>query len=448
MKLKDLRIYIPSIALLAVWLAVYLVRSIPIIEFHPVGTNTHLHILLFILTGAIAGFFGGSFALINKKTTAPEYKKRTINRRATIIAFIGVSSSILALLKYQSLTEAMPTTIAEITELRLERGRDLHMEKGSNIFGVIANITSGFSILSYLYLKYFESQLSHRKRRLLLASFISGASSSLLSGGRWTIAIAILSILFSRFSKSSILKNCIPNPKKNKKRTRNRILKTVIATSTVTIVIYVFFSIFLHRAGDSSDGSHILVDYVSTNLDGTTVSSQSMEFASRNDLTASLFFICSMTQYYVGHSYYQLDILLNAPTPDNAPYYLAYQLYPYAMLLNKVGGNIISISQIQDEIVNPGFYFTLLGSCYLDFGYWGALLCISFGMFFGSFFWAKWTLSNRFEYQYLSFLTITVITISPILSAINTAVFPSLISIIPLLLFLTPRTFKQKELFR
>ena len=426
--------FVPMYALGLSWGGVYLVRNLPILEFESISSESQSYLVLFFLVG-ILGCFVGPFLSLNysKVVSVGLVSKSTLNRTWNILLFLSMISILLTSLKMFSLLGG-DFSLTNITEARLNRARDASDVKGGNIFGVLGTITSGFFIVLYMYTQWFEESLSKKQSLVTNLIFVVGILFSFLSGGRFTAAIAITAAwLIKRVSK-------IKSQTKSKTKEKKRQLKWYKVIPVVLGVLYAFSLMFIYRVGGTETSNIALLNYLATSLGGVELPDSHRSILLQYPFLVPLYFVCALFQYYIGHAIFQFDVLIDNFTGGDSPYLLAYQFYPFVLLLNKFGLGVISIQEILSQIPNPGVYFTLAGAFYLDFGYWGGVLAFFIICILGSSVWVGLVNGNRtFMNVYISVLFIMVILFSPIISLIGTAVFPSLIVITAILFFLEPK---------
>ncbi|GAA0353681.1 hypothetical protein GCM10009092_17560 [Bowmanella denitrificans] len=320
-------------------------------------------------------------------------------------------------------------SLAEVTELRLSRGRDSSLQQGSTFAGIIGMAFSGFFVLAYIFCVYFQKYLSKSKARQLFIVFIIGIFVSFLSGGRFVAAIALLIAYLSNYAYK--LRFGI----KKKSKLSSKLLYILLGF----VVIYVFSIIFIDRTGHSSGDSHELMLVLDNNLPGLAVPDFIRSYFSNNPEFAQYYFVLASTVYYACHGVFQFDVLYSADYPEQAPYFFAYQFYLQGILVNKLGLNVVSIQEILASIPNPGVYFTLAGAFYLDFGAIGSLPVIFIVAIFGAYFWSRFLIVGDFFSFYISLLFLTLIVFSPIVAITSAGVYPSLIILIFCLKLFIPK---------
>ncbi|WP_262694125.1 hypothetical protein [Kordiimonas aquimaris] len=339
----------------------------------------------------------------------------------------------------------MGLSISDIVDLRLERGRNIYEEKGQLLSGVIGMVTSGFFVICYLYKEYFFSQLSKRKRNHLNLAVISGMLTSFLSGGRFASAIALTIIILIKYinSRYGLLTRANDSNIASAKKTKNKYYVVFSRVLVLLSVVYVFSAIFIYKAIGTSGNIGLLLFVLTENLQGAFAPVSHIEFLAENEIFTPIYFVLALMQYYIGHGLYQFDNLINSQYPLNAPYLFQYQFYLQFLALNKLGLSFMPIQEILDELPISGVYLGLSGAFFLDFGPVGAFIVAFVTFTLGSKYWVRYVQRNHFFDLYISILFLTLIIFSPIVGLIGTGVFPSLLSLLPLVPLFTPRRIKQ-----
>lgn len=427
--------------LLVAWLGVFAVRSFSFLNFYNISDDATLY-LLFFLVLFLLGYFSGLFFFRQMKDSPHAvYSIKSVNSKANWLIFLSIVGMFLSLFKFFSLLGGFSFSLSDITELRFSRGRDDSYQKGQALHGIFAMILSGFPIITYIFKEFFYKEVSRGRRRAINLLFIFSIFVSLLSGGRWAAATSILVVYLA-----SKIKVVITNPHKTsvdkcsvyRKEKVNSSLSKVVKLLLLMIVIYIFGVMFMHRVSSYGDGLALL-DVLNNNLGGVSVPMGHEKFLTNNRYLIPLYFVISLFQYYIGHGIYQLDVLISADAPRNAPYLFCYQYYLFVMVLNKLGFGLISIDQILGEIPNPGVYFTLAGAYYLDFGFWGSGIAVFITSMLGAIFWCRFLKKKKFYDAYISILFLILVLFSPIVAITSTGVFPSMFALAFILVLFIPK---------
>lgn len=432
--MKSKNLIWPLKMVLIAWSAVLLSRQLPLLSFESVSLENTFYVALNLLSISTGYFL--SIYLINPTKKTPTYNKTTVNKMAKFISFISMISSAMLFYKFYVLNGTLLFTLQDITQFRFDRARSGDTEMGSLASGVVGYLLSGFSVFSIIYRTYFIEILSRSSARLLYLSFIIGMASSLLSGGRWGVTTGIAVMLIMRTLKNK-------NPQASNSTERKTIRNKAFTTLIFFTIIFVFSRFFLDRLSSDATGNFLI--YVLDNeLAGVKLTGFIEDIMNYSDSAATVLFIVGMIQYYLGHSLYQLDILLGAPMPASAPYFLAYQGYLQVLMLNKLGLSLITVSEILSELPNPGVYFTLIGACYLDFGYYTTIfIFLLFGFLLGHT-WSRVSRRNSISDLTLFILIFLILVFSPIVSLTSTGILPSMLTLTPLFLILVSFTRVRK----
>lgn len=440
----------PAFVLIASWVGVLLVRQFSLITFESISFSTSVYLLFFFLCFLAGTLIGPLFLAKVAYTDRPVFSRKQVRGKANWLIFLSLISVMLLIYKFFTLLGGVSFSLADITDMRLSRGRDAGEAKGSMISGVLGMAMSGFPVVAYIFREYFSRELSPRKNKQLYIVFLLGIFVSFLSGGRFAAAIALLIVFIIFLLKKYIIsydaERAISKVKatSTKKKKRGSFLSKFLKFCLYAIILYIFSIMFINRAIGDSENFNILLNILSHNFGGITVPWAHKEFLQEYPNLVPLYFVISLFQYYIGHAIYQFDILLSAPYPSSAPYGLQYQFYLYVSLLNKVGFGFMPIKEILSEIENPGVYFTLPGAFFLDFGYWvsGAVMFVV--SLFGSFYWVRFVKQKRFFDVYISILFLVLILFSPIVAITGTGVYPSLLSIALIIKFFLPTVMNKK----
>ncbi|PHR52748.1 MAG: hypothetical protein COA47_17555 [Robiginitomaculum sp.] len=381
------------------------------------------------------------------------YTAKSINSSANWLLFFSLIAILLLVIKFLSFIGDLSFSLADITEMRLSRGRDPGEEKAGSFAGVLGLGMSGFPVIAYIYKDHFSEELSAKKSKQLHLVFWIGIFVSFLSGGRFAAMISILIVGISHLIKIYIVEDRHHRTKVAEKlinrssvvintRKKKSFFQKIIMYFLYGSVLYIFSMIFINRAIGDEDNLKILLNVLSHNLGGISLPYDHKEFLLEHPIYIPLYFIISLFQYYIGHAMYQFDILFSAPYPDSAPYFLTYQFYPQVTLLNKMGMGFMTIYEILGDIENPGVYFTLAGAYILDFGYVGGCVAIFVTALVGSRYWVRLVRIRSFFDVFASLLFLVLIVFSPIVAITGTGVFPSLFSIAFILKLLLPKAKK------
>lgn len=446
MKDRNILIYfIPTFLLILSWLGIIFVRQFSLIRFESMSFYSGMFIFIFFLcflTGTLLGPLLFSSVPLSKR---PVYSRSSVNRNANYLLFFALISIMLLVAKFLSFIGDLSFSLADITELRLSRGRNSGEEKASTFTGILGMAMSGFTVIAFIYKDYFSQELTKKKNEQLYIAFWLGIFVSFLSGGRFAAMIAILIIAISHFLKKYTFKKheTEASVKKLRKRKRNGIFSKFFKFLLYVTVLYIFSMIFIQRAIGDEDNFRVLLDVLSNNFDGIELTADHKEFLLNNLSLIPLYFVISLFQYYIGHAFYQFDVLFSAPFPSNGPYFLTYQFYLHTTLLIKIGFDLPTINEILADLVNPGVYFTLAGAFLVDFGYVGSCLAIFIVAIIGSRYWVRYIRINGFFELYASILFLVLIIFSPIVAITGTGVYPSMLTLAFILKLFIPKKEKR-----
>jgi len=448
--LKDRNIsiyFVPAFVLIVSWAGVLLIRQFSLITFESISFSTSVYLFFFFLCFLAGTLIGPLFLAKVAYTGRPVFSEKQVEAKANWLIFLSLISVMLLTFKFFTLLGDMSFSLADITDLRLSRGRDAGEAKGTMISGILGMAMSGFPVVAYIFREYFSRELSPRKNKQLYVVFLLGIFVSFLSGGRFAAAIALLIVFIVFLLKKNVVsydaERSISKTKKTsiKKKKKGGFFSKLLKFSLYAIILYIFSIIFINRAIGDDENFKILLNVLSHNFDGISVPWGHKAFLQEYPILIPLYFVISLFQYYIGHAIYQFDVLLSAPYPSNAPYWLQYQFYLYTSLFNKVGFGFMTIQEILSEIENPGVYLTLPGAFFLDFGYWGSCVTIFLVSLLGSFYWVRFVKQKKFFDFYISILFLVLILFSPIVAITGTGVYPSLLSIVFVIkIFLPPGT--------
>lgn len=434
--------FYPALLIIFSWLAIIAVRNYSLIKFDGISTESSMYLLFFFLSFLLGALIGPLLCSRKKSQELPIYNNNDVERKAAFVIFLAYFAIALLIIKFISLTGSFTFSVSEITDLRLTRGRDPNEVKGGLVSGVLGTAFAGSTIIAYMFGKYYEKTLSSKTKIQLSLVFFIGIFVSFLSGGRWAAATALLIAYLTGklYNLIADKKNACTSLEGSIRKSRSRFnFSLFIKIAVFLIVIYIFSIMFIERAMDSEDAVSILINVLNNNFEGISVSDEHERFLINNSYLIPIYFVVSLFQYYVGHAFYQFDVLFSEEFPRNAPYYFAYQGYLYVTLINKLGVGVITAQEILSEIVNPGVYFTLAGAFYLDFGFWGAGLSVFILSIIGSISWVLFLTNKSFFYFYISNIYGVLIIFSPIVSMMSTGVYPSLMLLTIFLFFLTPK---------
>ncbi|MEQ5814551.1 oligosaccharide repeat unit polymerase [Marinobacter sp. NFXS11] len=397
--------------------------------FDSLRIEAYVYILSFILVASFSLLLGATSGAY-PVSSSRNYKASSINYFAIILFLLAFVSTIFNFIKYYNLLSESGFSLSSITDLRLLRARDGDTEIGTGPIGIVATMLSGFSIVAACYKKYFFYQLTRANCRLLSTAFILGVMSSFLSGGRFFVVIALAVIFF--FNK-------VYDRNKFEAKARSKFSGYILFGVALAFVI----SVFLMREGDISElDKSVLLGALGSKLEGAFVPEYFKYSDSLSGFLVYPYFIFAMLIYYIGHSVFQLDVLIAEPLHVDAPYLLTYQFYPFFAFLNIFGVNSISISEILSQIPNPGTYFTAIGAFYLDFGILGSIVFAALLFFLGGFFWGLSLKISRFTLTLFVSIFLVFIVFSPIVSLLGISVFPSLIVSLFFVLVFGPKSYR------
>jgi hypothetical protein len=430
--------FYPIVALAISCLLVLFIREFSLLTFDSISFESKAYILM----GFLSFSLGSVVAILvfgkGKIFADPVYSIKSVNAKANWIIFLSLVSTCLLIYKFLILSGGS-FSLASITDLRLEAGRNGDHVKGSTLSGILGMIFSGFTIILYIYKEYFFYYLSQRKIIKMNLVFIGGVFTSFLSGGRWVVATALLVALIMYFLRKYTFKPRVEiNKTYQDPKQKSSFLLMVVNASLLFIIIYIFSKIFLDRVAGSEDDTRILLNILANNFDGVSFPASHHNFLQESQALIPIYYVISLFQFYLGHGLYQFDALLNSDYPLNAPYLGAYQFYLQALMLNKLGFNIIPIEEILLEI-NPGVYNTIFGAFLLDFGYYGGVFLIFLISFLSSYFWIRFLRKRHFFDMYISVLYFILLLFSPVVAITSTGIYPSLLSLAFVLKLFIPR---------
>ncbi len=431
------------------WGLVIVVRQLPPLSFQAISFSGAFYLLVFFLACLMGTLVGPSLFSSVKYKPRPEYSLRSVNTKANLLILFTLISSILLIYKYLSLSGGSSISLSGVLDLRLERGRDSGDVKGETLSGVFGMAMSGFFIISHVFKELFFHELTAKKRKHLDMAFVIGIFTSFLSGGRFAAAIALTIVFVLRYVKKKTFLppvSCEYKTAQTAVKRQRSFFSVLKKTAFAFVVIYLFSAIFIYKAAGSMDGVGILLVVLTENFAGISVPVSHLDFLSRNQVFIPVYFVAALTQYYIGHAFYQFDVLFNAPYPKSAPYLMQYQFYIQCLALNKLGFNFMSIQEILTEMYNPGVYLGLAGAFVLDFGFYGGVVLAFLFSVFGVQFWIKFLHQRRFFDAYVSILFLVLILFSPVVSLVGTGNFPSLLSLAFVVPLFIPKTVNKLKL--
>lgn len=400
--------YFPLRVFLWTWAVVFIIRLIGFLEYDSVTIPTLISIGAFLLLFFLGFILGVNKIVSIKRKISParvrpdKYKSLLVLSKITfLLSAICISFMYLKMRGFSN-NYGVDLSLKGFTDIRSANMTDSSYEIGSNIYGVISNMLFGFPVLAGLLAVSYNKVLSSIYVRSLYLCFVSGIIASFMTGGRIMAFTFILLFFFARKQKGTVFK---------------RKHKVILVGVFVTLIV-VSGQIFLDRIGERD------ISEVAYMLPKSTPKSWAYNLLkySPNLVTVLIYF-----EYYIAHGINQLDVLLNAPTPISAPYLGAYQFSTFGVMFNKIGFSVVPPSQISDEIVNPGVYFTEIGAMYLDFGYaLSCLLTLLFSFACGQS-WIRYIKKRRFSnlFQNSIFLSLTIM--SSIISLVGSGYFAAIL---------------------
>ncbi|RYU92895.1 O-antigen polymerase [Emticicia agri] len=414
--LNRLSVYYPLKVFIYSWAAIFLVRTFGLMDYASIKLDTYILIMLFI--GAFIGGFFLSLSLFSKRfSTLNENNDSNVNihlgayKHLKILIYISFVLSVICIgamsQKISSLASNYSSEISleGVSQIRGSVLGDESYEVGGNIYGIISNILFGFPVLCGILLLAYKSIISSLLKILLLAGFLGGIIASFMTGGRF---MAFTFILFYIYGE-------IIRPKGEKKTNlRRKIIIIVFLLGFIWISSIIFLDRMNNR--DVSDVVYLLPLCYPKDFTIYILKIQP-------NLTSLYIYF----EYYLAHGINQLDIALNAPYPLRAPYLGAYSFKTVALVLNKIGFNLITSTDIVNDIVNPGVYFTEIGALYIDFGYILSILFTFVFSFTFSINWMNYRCKSGFIsfFNCITFLTLTIA--SPVVSLISSGYFSSIL---------------------
>lgn len=439
------KIFYPCFIFIIAWLGVFGVREVAFLNFHSASTNTSLYITFFLVI-FLLGYISGLIVSRNfKENGLLQYSLRSVNAKADWLIIFSAIGILLALFKFFSLLGGFSFGLSDITELRFARGRDSDFVKGQSFHGVLAMIFSGFPIIAYIFKEFFYKEVTNRRKKAINIVFLLSIFVSLLSGGRWAAATSIVVVYFmSKIKKISASKDGNLVGKSGSVASVRYLFSWFFKFVILILIVYIFGLMFMHRVAAYGDGA-VLIDVLNNNFSGVNVPLEHEQFLLKNTFLIPIYYVISLFQYYIAHGIYQLDVLVTADYPNNAPYLFTYQYYLFVMVFNKLGLGLMTVDQILAEIPNPGVYFTLAGAYYLDFGFWGSGVAGFVTSMLGAIFWTRFLKKRQFLDAYISILFLVLIVFSPIVAITSTGVFPSMFALLFILIFFVPRRARKIE---
>jgi len=433
-----IRQFYPVFILFFSWISVIFVRNTFFLDFEPISADAKLYLFLFFAVSVFGYLLGSVGVLFSEKKGVGTYSAYSVNAKANWLIFFTVITIFFALVKFYYSVGFSGFSLNMIAEYRMLRARDGDDVKGGSIFGVISTITSAFIVVVYIYGVYFKCYLSRRKAATIKLVFFFGLAISFLGGGRFSAAISVLFIfLFSLCHYACLRKDGMVSGQYS--RSGSKWSRKIIYVAPLLVL---FSYMFVARFTADGRGDELILSYLNSGLPGVAVPDDVELYLSDSSLLQIPYFVLAMFFYYIGHSFYQFDVLLQYGVPESAPYALAYQLYPFALFFNKLGAEIIPIESILSELPNAGTYFSLAGAFYLDFGYWGAFVAIFLVFFAGALSWGWMLRRGGFLSLYFSSMFMVLLVFSPIVGVIGTAIYPSLIAISLFLWVFVPARFR------
>ena len=386
-------------------------------SYDPVNFSTIIAIISYI-TLFTFGFLSGKRYLISKNRIGFRLKQYILDRERglRLLFLITITLSYICIIcmflkvKDQSGRYGISLSLKGLSELRGATLDDNSYELGSSFYGMVASTLFGFPILCGVFATVYKELITSRRRKLLWITFLIGIAASMLTGGRF---MAFTFALFYYFTIK------IVSTEINVKQTSFQ--KIFLAASGI-LLFWVFAQMFLDRMGVRSISFAIYFLPLCTPKLYTTYLLQT--FPGLDTLIA----LFSYFEYYVAHGVNQLDILLNAPYPANAPYWGGYELSTFFLFFKKIGLDVITTDTIVAEIVNPGVYFTHIGALFLDFGIWvSAFVVFAFGYLSGNS-WTKFRAgAAKLSLVYLNIIILSLVSFAPIVSLVSAGYFPAII---------------------
>lgn len=419
-----IRQFYPVFILFLAWLLVMVVRNTFFLDFVPISADAMLYLMFFFVV-AVFGYLLGSVGIFfSGKSADKTYNIRSVNVKANWLIFLALVSVFFALVKFYYSVGFSGFSLNMIAEYRQMRARDGDDVKGGSVFGLISTITSAFIVVVYVYGMYFKQYLSRRKAFTIKFVFFIGLAISFLGGGRFSATISVLFIfLFGLCHYFCQRKAGVVSGRRSRASSKWGKIVCIIP-------LFALFSyMFVVRFASDGRGDELILSYLNSGLPGVAVPDDVGRYLSNSSFLLLSYFVLAMFLYYLGHSFYQFDVLLQYGIPENAPYALAYQFYPFALFFNKLGSDITPIGSILSELPNAGTYFSLAGAFYLDFGYWGAFIAIFLLFFVGALAWGWMLRRGGFLSLYFSSMFLVLVIFSPIVGVIGTAIYPSLIAV-------------------
>lgn len=421
---KVLTIYL--LTLLA-WIVVFLSRSIGVLDFDPLSIASIFSILVFLISIIIGGLGASLLFHKGKRDYSISYDIRSVKFIAKMLLFFQFIAIFSLTFKYMDLLFS-GISVSAITAHRFQQGIEVS-NIGGSVSGVVGFVFSGFLVVGACYSYHFKRFVGDFTRFFLLFNFILGSLLQSLNGGRFGLIIIFLVLFFFVFFYGGFRKYV-------------NLRNTVLFVFFGSLVFIYFNSIFVSRfIGDEySSQAALLV------VENRIVSAQATKFLKTVLLESSFsefIFSLSMYIYYIGHSLNQFELVVESASAG--PFFLQYQLYPLFAMLNKVGFDFSTIDYIISTFPTEGVYFTALGAAYVDFGYGGMILYFLFLGCMGGYFLVKAICSKQFGFLLMASLYSIYLILSPIISVINTSLFPSLLIACIFFVFFSPRFKKIHE---
>ncbi|MCL5260314.1 MAG: oligosaccharide repeat unit polymerase [Gammaproteobacteria bacterium] len=273
-----------------------------------------------------------------------------------------------------------------------------------SLTGIISNITNGFPVITaaFLLLQREKIIFSNNEIVLVLISLMINLIFAFMAGGRNEEAMVIVFLLLTGTVRLAILKKSMFPP-------LPRFVK-ICSLSVFLFSIFYMLIIFLVRASVSS--LNLLGMVSDFSFFGVKVGiNTSGSFSSLKIIYLTLVF-------YITHSLNELNLLLSKLS-GIGPYWGGYNFYSIVLFLNKIGFHLTDINFIRLNLVHLGTYLGLLGSIYLDFGYFGSLIFFYIYGFFVCFAWKRSKYSKKPEWMLLSVYNLLILFFAPIYSAIG-----------------------------
>ncbi len=130
MKDRNILIYfVPAVTLIVSWLVVLAVRQVSLITFEGMSFASGMYLFIFFLSFLFGTLIGPLLWANTTNIDQLNYTTKSINSSANWLLFFSLIAILLLVIKFLSFIGDLSFSLADITEMRLSRGRDPGEEK-------------------------------------------------------------------------------------------------------------------------------------------------------------------------------------------------------------------------------------------------------------------------------------------------------------------------------